>query len=84
MKPNEQLANEIIKELTDANCTPDEMLGILKMAKEKYLWMKYQTKEVVCISCGKKYNIAKHLPRKYICNNCMPFKYKSISKMNEK
>ena len=37
---NKQMADQIIKELTEANCTPNEMLVILKMAREKYLQLK--------------------------------------------
>ena len=44
MKTTEQMANQIIKELTDANYTPDEMLVVLGMAREKYLQLKNERK----------------------------------------
>lgn len=39
-----RLANEMIKELQDAGCTPEQMLKIIKLAKEKYVEMKRHEK----------------------------------------
>lgn len=68
MKTAKQIADKIIKILTDEECTPDEMLIILKVATDKYLRMKYKNTEfgrlekskgekyeAICNDCGKKH-----------------------------
>ena len=44
MKKDEQIANKIIKELQEYGFTPDEMLEVIRLAREKYNELKKNEK----------------------------------------